>query len=141
MWRADKGAWFDWDMMNKKHRESFYLSNIVPLWTGSYDIPNDVVATAVIRYLMDEKVINSDLSVTFNGKFYKFIVLLGENKRNAPNTLSVMLYIEPITRKSISLYINGFISYFSHGRCIDNIKSNNNIYSKIRYNPTYKCSY
>lgn len=70
MWRADKGAWFDWDLINNKHRESFYVSNIVPLWTRSHNIPNDVVASAVLRYLRDMNVVKADFSSSFNGKFY-----------------------------------------------------------------------
>ncbi|XP_025414011.1 trehalase-like isoform X2 [Sipha flava] len=67
MWRADKGCWCDWDLINNKHRESFYMSNIVPLWTGSHKIPNDSVAYSVLKYLRDQNVINSNFSVNYNG--------------------------------------------------------------------------
>lgn len=68
MWRSDKGAWFDWDLLNDKHRDYFFVSNIVPLWTESYSMPKKSVASAVLGYLKDQHVIEPDYSVKFNGK-------------------------------------------------------------------------
>ncbi|XP_025201432.1 trehalase-like isoform X2 [Melanaphis sacchari] len=67
MWRPDLGAWFDWDIMNNKSREYFYVSNIVPLWTGSYNMPKKAVASSVLGYLRDQHIIEPDYSVNFNG--------------------------------------------------------------------------
>lgn len=68
MWRSDKGAWFDWDLLNDKPRDYFFVSNIVPLWTESYNMPKKSVASAVLGYLKDQHVIEPDYSVKFNGK-------------------------------------------------------------------------
>jgi len=68
MWRDDKGSWFDWDILNSKHREYFYISNIVPLWTESYNMSKKSVATAVLGYLKDQHVIENDYSISYNGK-------------------------------------------------------------------------
>ncbi|XP_050432885.1 trehalase-like isoform X2 [Adelges cooleyi] len=67
LWRNDLGAWFDWDTMNNKSREYFYVSNIVPLWTGSYDMPKKSVASKVLGYLKDQHVIEPDYSIKYNG--------------------------------------------------------------------------
>ncbi|XP_025414013.1 trehalase-like isoform X2 [Sipha flava] len=67
MWRPDKGSWFDWDIINNKHREYFFVSNIVPLWTGSYNMSKKAVASSVLGYLKDEHIIEPDYSVSFNG--------------------------------------------------------------------------
>ncbi|XP_050431937.1 trehalase-like isoform X2 [Adelges cooleyi] len=67
MWRADKGTWFDWDTINNKSREYFYASNFVPLWTGSFRMPRKTVSRAVLKYLKDHKIIESDYSVKFYG--------------------------------------------------------------------------
>lgn len=70
MWRPDKGAWFDWDLKNNKHREYFYVSNIVPLWTESYNMPKEPVVNAVLRYLINQNIIEPDYSIKFNGSEY-----------------------------------------------------------------------
>lgn len=67
MWRSDKGAWFDWDVNNGKHRESFFVSNVVPLWTGSYRMPEQTVSMAVLNYLKTERVIEPDYSIKLRG--------------------------------------------------------------------------
>ncbi|XP_050540083.1 trehalase-like isoform X2 [Daktulosphaira vitifoliae] len=67
MWRPDKGAWFDWDIINNKNRESFYISNVVPLWTGSYSMPKKAVASSVLGYLKDQHIIEPDYSIKYNG--------------------------------------------------------------------------
>lgn len=68
MWRQDKGIWFDWNLTNHIHREHFYASNIVPLWTESYNMSKKIVATAVLRYLIDQHIIKPDYSIRFKGK-------------------------------------------------------------------------
>lgn len=67
MWRSDRGAWFDWDLMNNKHRECFFVSNIMPLWTESYDMPKKSVANDVLKYLRDEGIVEPDFSISFHG--------------------------------------------------------------------------
>lgn len=67
MWRPDLGAWFDWDTMNNKSREYFFVSNIVPLWTESYNMPKKAVASSVLGYLRDNHIIEADYTVNFNG--------------------------------------------------------------------------
>ncbi|KAL5244702.1 hypothetical protein ACI65C_012112 [Semiaphis heraclei] len=67
MWRPDLGAWFDWDTLNNKSREYFFVSNIVPLWTESYNMPKKSVASSVLGYLRDRHIIEADYSVKFNG--------------------------------------------------------------------------
>jgi len=69
MWRPDKGAWFDWDLINSKHRESFMVSNIVPMWTGSYNMSKKSVANDVLKYLRDEGIIEQDYSISFHGTY------------------------------------------------------------------------
>lgn len=67
MWRPDLGAWFDWDILNNKSREYFFVSNIVPLWTESYNMPKKAVASAVLGYLKEHHIIEADYTVHFNG--------------------------------------------------------------------------
>lgn len=70
MWRADKGTWFDWDLINGQHREYFYVSNMVPLWTGSYDMPKTEVSNLVLEYLKNQRIIGPHLNVHFNGSIF-----------------------------------------------------------------------
>lgn len=69
MWRPDRGAWFDWDLINGKHRDYFFVSNLTPLWTGSYNMSKKAIASAVLGYLKNEHIIEPDYSIRFNGKF------------------------------------------------------------------------
>lgn len=68
MWRPDKGVWFDWDILNNKSREYFFVSNVVPLWTGSYKMSKKSVASAVLEYLKDQRIIEPEYSISYNGK-------------------------------------------------------------------------
>ena len=36
LWNEDHGIWFDYDKRSKKPRESFYPSNLTPLWAECY---------------------------------------------------------------------------------------------------------
>ena len=36
LWNNDEGAWFDYDVVNKKQRLNFYPSNLAPLWAECY---------------------------------------------------------------------------------------------------------
>lgn len=67
------GAWFDWDLINNKHREYFYVSNIVPLWTESYSMPKKCVANAVLRYLNNQHIIEFDSNIRYNGNVTSLI--------------------------------------------------------------------
>ncbi len=62
------GTWFDWDLENNKHRDHFYVSNITPLWTGSYTMSKKHVATKTIQYLIDTHIIEEDYSIKYNGE-------------------------------------------------------------------------
>lgn len=67
LWREDRGVWFDWDLTNHKHREYFYASNIVPMWTESHAMQTEAVANAVIKYLQDQSIIGHDYDVCYKG--------------------------------------------------------------------------
>lgn len=69
LWREDIGTWLDWDLVNKKHREYFYISNITPLWTGSYTMSKKHVAAKTLQYLKDHSIIEQDYSVKYNGNY------------------------------------------------------------------------
>ncbi|KAL0840923.1 hypothetical protein ABMA28_014720 [Loxostege sticticalis] len=36
-WDEEDGIWYDYDMVNGKHRKYFYPSNVSPLWMGAVD--------------------------------------------------------------------------------------------------------
>uniref|UniRef100_A0A1B6DB06 Trehalase n=2 Tax=Clastoptera arizonana TaxID=38151 RepID=A0A1B6DB06_9HEMI len=53
LWREDIGMWFDYDLINKKSREYFYLSNFTPLWTQSYLLPKNIMSEKVLAYVKE----------------------------------------------------------------------------------------
>lgn len=69
MWRQDIGTWYDWDVINNKSREYFFVSNIAPLWTRSYcHSKTENISSVVLNYLKSQKVIEADYSIKFKGK-------------------------------------------------------------------------
>ncbi|CAH2243731.1 jg8790 [Pararge aegeria aegeria] len=52
LWHEDVGAWLDFNLESGRRRDYFYPSNIVPLWTGCYDVErSDYYVNRVINYL------------------------------------------------------------------------------------------
>lgn len=41
---------------------------MVPLWTESYDTPKEEVAKLVLKYLMNQRVIDANYKMLFKGK-------------------------------------------------------------------------
>ncbi|XP_047738979.1 trehalase-like [Hyalella azteca] len=58
-WDEEDGIWYDFDIKAMKRRRFFYLSNVHPLWSGSYNASNAATVTArVISYLKSQKVLD-----------------------------------------------------------------------------------
>ncbi|CAL8082201.1 unnamed protein product [Orchesella dallaii] len=55
-WDEELGCWFDYDMINKVLRKSFYASNVFPLWVGAYSSNKKV--TQVVNYLRKSGAVN-----------------------------------------------------------------------------------
>lgn len=56
-WDEEVGVWLDWDMENKKRRNHFAASNLVPLWAHAYDQHNNVkISAKVINYIEKQNV-------------------------------------------------------------------------------------
>jgi len=57
LWNEEEGIWFDYDIKNGKQRNSFYISNLVPLYTMSYDQDNKLnYALKAVSYLKRNRV-------------------------------------------------------------------------------------
>ncbi len=50
LWDAERGAWFDFSLVNKTRHLSFYPSNLAPLWAQCYSKPE--MANQAVQYLM-----------------------------------------------------------------------------------------
>lgn len=37
LWNEDDGIWYDYDILNERHRKYFYTSNFAPLWMGAVE--------------------------------------------------------------------------------------------------------
>jgi alpha,alpha-trehalase len=42
-WSERDGTWLDYDILNNKHRDYFYPSNLAPLWTHCYDAVSFII--------------------------------------------------------------------------------------------------
>ena len=42
LWNEENGAWFDYDLENRRKNLEFYPSNLSPLWSGCFSDPVDV---------------------------------------------------------------------------------------------------
>lgn len=78
LWNEEVGMWLDWDFIAGKSRNYFYVSNLTPLWTGSYrkdsSTSSDYVDRALI-YLLTQRIIKFDLSPVYYGEqLYTYLV-------------------------------------------------------------------
>ncbi|XP_028689880.1 trehalase isoform X5 [Macaca mulatta] len=55
LWDEETGAWFDYDLENKKKNQEFYPSNLTPLWAGCFSDPG--VADKALKYLEDSRIL------------------------------------------------------------------------------------
>ncbi|KAL0626897.1 Trehalase [Plecturocebus cupreus] len=55
LWDEEAGAWFDYDLENKKKNGEFYPSNLTPLWAGCFSDPG--VADKALKYLEDSQIL------------------------------------------------------------------------------------
>lgn len=51
LWDAEKGAWFDYNLVNKTRHHSFYPSNLAPLWAQCYSKLE--MSDQAVQYLRD----------------------------------------------------------------------------------------
>lgn len=52
LWNEEKGAWFDYDLFNKKPRPYFTPTNLSPLYFGCFDKTNKAeIARKVLGYI------------------------------------------------------------------------------------------
>ncbi|TGZ50282.1 trehalase [Temnothorax longispinosus] len=77
LWNEDKGTWLDYDTRNKRSMNSFYPSNLAPLYTMSYDRNKRVkYAMKSISYLkrnkIDSYVGGTPTSVNYTGEQWDF---------------------------------------------------------------------
>lgn len=49
LWDAERGAWFDFSLLNETRHLSFYPSNLAPLWAQCYSKPE--MAEQAVKYL------------------------------------------------------------------------------------------
>ncbi|EZA62647.1 hypothetical protein DMN91_007675 [Ooceraea biroi] len=57
LWNENEGVWLDYDTRNKRHRDTFYVSNLTPLYTMSYNRSRrETYAQKAISYLKKNKI-------------------------------------------------------------------------------------
>jgi alpha,alpha-trehalase len=57
LWNEKEGIWLDYDIKNRKHRNAFYVSNLMPLYTMSYNRVNKLdYALKAVSYLERNKI-------------------------------------------------------------------------------------
>ncbi|XP_039085303.1 trehalase [Hyaena hyaena] len=55
LWDEEKGAWFDYDLDNRRKNLEFYPSNLTPLWSGCFSDPG--VVDKALKYLEDSQIL------------------------------------------------------------------------------------
>ena len=57
LWNEEAGMWFDYDMKNNRPRNTFYPSNLAPLYTKSYNRHLRVLyAMSAVKYLQSQNI-------------------------------------------------------------------------------------
>lgn len=49
LWDAERGAWFDYNLVRQSRHTEFYPSNLAPLWAQCYSQPE--MAEKAVQYL------------------------------------------------------------------------------------------
>ncbi|CAI4222428.1 unnamed protein product [Auanema sp. JU1783] len=57
-WNQTDGVWYDFDIETKKHSNTYYVSNAVPLYAKCFDDDEDIIPHRVHEYLKREGVMN-----------------------------------------------------------------------------------
>jgi alpha,alpha-trehalase len=57
-WNETDGIWYDYDLEQKRHSNTYYVSNAVPLYSKCFDDEDDVTPHRVYDYLKREGVLN-----------------------------------------------------------------------------------
>ncbi|XP_047733717.1 LOW QUALITY PROTEIN: trehalase [Prionailurus viverrinus] len=55
LWDEENGAWFDYDLENRRKNLEFYPSNLSPLWSGCFSDPG--VVDKALKYLEDSQIL------------------------------------------------------------------------------------
>uniref|UniRef100_A0ABI8A114 Trehalase n=1 Tax=Felis catus TaxID=9685 RepID=A0ABI8A114_FELCA len=55
LWNEENGAWFDYDLENRRKNLEFYPSNLSPLWSGCFSDPG--VVDKALKYLEDSQIL------------------------------------------------------------------------------------
>ena len=60
LWSEEEGVWLDYDTVQQKHRNYFYVSNVSPLWTDSIgsEAIRTQAKTSIVAYLKKSKALN-----------------------------------------------------------------------------------
>lgn len=53
-WNETDGIWYDYDLEEKVHSNTYYVSNALPLYAKCYDDEDDVTPHRVYEYLKRE---------------------------------------------------------------------------------------
>ncbi|CAD5208168.1 unnamed protein product [Bursaphelenchus xylophilus] len=57
-WNDEDGIWYDFDLESKKHSNTYYVSNALPLYAKCFDDEDEVTPFRVYEYLKREGVLN-----------------------------------------------------------------------------------
>lgn len=68
--------WLDYDLETKQHVEFFYITNMIPLFTLSYNKETYDPTQNVLSYLQQENIIsldnNSNYDFNYNGRLNRY---------------------------------------------------------------------
>ncbi|CAH1391066.1 unnamed protein product [Nezara viridula] len=76
LWNDEEGIWLDYDILNEKPRNYFYVSNFVPFWTNSHTFTPTQAATLATNYInkikLDQYIGGTPSSLEFSGEQWDF---------------------------------------------------------------------
>lgn len=59
LWDENDGIWYDYDLKKSEHRKKFFLSNLTPLWTKTFDRKQGIkFGNLAVKYLMNHKILD-----------------------------------------------------------------------------------
>lgn len=66
LYNSEKGAWFDFHLVEKKPIGVYYATNLLPLMTTSYDVDrSSEIGSKALKYLISEGIIKHNLEPNY----------------------------------------------------------------------------
>lgn len=129
LWNDKHGIWFDYDLINEKHREYFVPTNLSPLWTGAFNTQDKSLVPRILNY------INSTGINQYPGGIPNTLMDTGE-QWDFPNVWPPMQYLaieglKALNNEEACNMAYSWASRWIHSNFVAYTKNNRSMFEKV----------